>query len=291
VAILVVGEAIVDVFRRGSEVLLRPGGSPTNVAVGLARLGHPVFELTYLGDDSHGQLLQNHLWAAGVREFPGALVAPASSVANVTIDQAGDAEYEFSIEWDVPKTIDWSGITLVHVGSIAIALDPGAGHLLTLLRERPPGVRVTVDPNIRSAFLPPAETAARLEPFFELADLVKLSDEDAEALSPGVAHEALLARLLDSGPSIVALTRGANGALLATGDALVEVPAAPTTVVDTVGAGDSFMAALISAIVENGTWSPRQAELRMFGELAARAAAFTVSRSGADLPTRMDLSD
>jgi fructokinase len=290
VAILVVGEAIVDVFRSGSEVVRRPGGSPTNVAVGLARLGHPVFELTYLGNDSNGQLLRDHLRAAGVRELPGALVAPASSVANLTIDQAGDAEYDFSIEWDVPTTIDWTGIGTVHIGSIAIALDPGAAHLLTLLRERPRDVRLTVDPNIRSAFLSPAIAAARLEPFFELADLVKLSDEDAAALSPGVAPEALLARLLDFGPSIVALTQGAKGAILATRDTFVEVPAAATTVVDTVGAGDSFMAALISAIVENGTWSPRPSELRMFGELAARAAAFTVSRSGADLPNRVDLS-
>jgi fructokinase len=289
VAILVVGEAIVDVFHRGSEVVRRPGGSPTNVAVGLARLGHPVFELTYLGNDGNGRLLREHLRAAGVREFPGALGAPATSVANVAVDAAGDAEYDFSIEWDVPTTIDWTGITLVHVGSIAIALDPGAGRLLALLRERPAGVRVTVDPNVSLAFLPAAEAAARLEPFFELADLVKLSDEDAAALSPGVAPEVLLASLLDSGPSIVALTRGASGALLATRDALIEVPAAATTVVDTVGAGDSFMAALISAIVENGTWSPRPAELRMFGDLAVRAAAFTVSRSGADLPTRVDL--
>ena len=288
-AILVVGEAIVDVFQWGSEVVRRPGGSPTNVAVGLARLGHPVFELTYLGNDSNGQLLRDHLRAAGVREFPGALVAPASSVANVSINAAGDAEYEFSIEWDVPTTIDWTGITLVHVGSVAIALGPGAEHLLTLLRERPAGVRVTVDPNIRSAFLPTAEAAARLEPFFELADLVKLSDEDAAALYPGVPPETLLARLLGSGPSIVALTRGAKGALLAARDALVEVSAEPTSIVDTVGAGDSFMAALISAVVESGAWSPRPSELRMFGEQAARAAAFTVSRSGAELPTRADL--
>ncbi|MDQ1551963.1 MAG: fructokinase [Actinomycetota bacterium] len=287
--ILVVGEAIVDVIHRGSQVVRRPGGSPTNVAVGLARLGHPVFELTYLGNDSDGQLLRDHLRAAGVRELYGALTAPASSVADIRIDAAGDAKYDFSIQWDVPTSIDWTGIELVHVGSIAIAVNPGAEHLLTLLRNRPTGIRVTVDPNIRSAFLPPTGVTAHLERFFELADVIKLSDDDASALYPGMAPEALLDVLFEFGPSIVALTRGPEGALLAARDALAEVSAVPTVVADTVGAGDSFMAALISAVVESGNWSPRTEELRAFGELAVRAAAFTVSRSGAVLPSMADL--
>ena len=286
---LVIGEAIVDVFHRGAAVVRHPGGSPTNVAVGLSRLGHPVAELSYLGQDDDGTLLRDHLRAAGVREQPGALVAPASSVAEVTVDAAGDASYAFSVTWDAPTTIDWTGIDVVHAGSIALALEPGAGHVLALLRSRPASVLATIDPNVRPAFLPTEDALARLTPFFELADLVKLSDEDAAVLYPGLAPDAVLDRLLDGGAGIAAITLGARGAILASAAGRVGVPADAPVVVDTVGAGDSFMAALISAVATAGAWEPDAAELLRFGRYAARAAAITVSRTGADLPTAAEL--
>lgn len=286
---LVIGEAIVDVFHRGAAVVRYPGGSPTNVAVGLARLGHPVAELSYLGHDADGELLRAHLRAAGVREQPEALVAPASSVADVTIDAAGDASYRFSVCWDVPPVIDWTGIDVVHAGSIALALAPGADHVLQLLRSRPAGVRVTIDPNVRPAFLPATQALTRLEPFFELADLVKLSDEDAAVLYPGLGPDAVLTRLLAAGASIAAITLGDRGAILASDSGRVAVPSDAPFVVDTVGAGDSFMVALISAVADGGDWHPDLTELDRIGRFAARAAGITVSRAGADLPTRTDL--
>jgi fructokinase len=286
---LVVGEALVDVIHGDDGPVAHPGGSPTNVAVGLTRLGHDATELCYLGDDDYGDLLRTHLREAGVREHPDALVAPASSVADVHLAANGDASYDFSVRWDAPTAIDWTGVDVVHTGSIAVALQPGAGHVHELLEGRPEGVRVTVDPNVRPAFLPREFAAARVEPFLRLADVVKLSDEDAEYLYPGLAPEGVLDRILGLGATIAAMTRGAEGAILATVDARVTVPALADRVVDTVGAGDSFMAALISAVATSGSWDPSRDELQAFARFAARASAITVSRAGPDLPTRAEL--
>jgi fructokinase len=287
---LVIGEALVDVIHHDDgRVVSHPGGSPTNVAVGLARLGHDVRELCYLGDDEFGRHLRAHLRAAGVREQPGALVAPASSVADVTLDAAGDATYDFRVAWDVPTTLDWGGAEVVHAGSIALALEPGASHVLELLRGRPAGIRVTIDPNVRTAFLPREGAAQRLEPFFRLADLVKLSDEDADHLYPGEAPDAVLDRLLGLGPTTVALTLGSAGAVVSTARDRVRVPALAEHVVDTVGAGDSFMAALVSAAATADDWDPDAERLERYARFAARASAITVSRAGPDLPSLSEL--
>jgi fructokinase len=287
---LVVGEALVDVIHRDGLVARHPGGSPTNVAVGLARLGHVVTELCYLGSDSDGELVRQHLHGAGIRLHPTALTAPATSVADVTLDASGDATYRFSVEWDVPTSIDWSRYDVVHIGSIGLSLEPGAGHLLELIAGRPEHVRLTVDPNVRAVFVPAQGAAERLEPFFAVADLVKLSIEDAEHLYPGIPVDGVLDRLLGLGPRLVALTLGADGVVLATGDARVRVAARAPRVVDTVGAGDSFMAALISAVAETGDWTPDEGRLESFGEWASRAAGITVSRPGADPPTREEMA-
>jgi fructokinase len=291
---LVVGEALVDVIHHADgHVTEHPGGSPTNVAVGLARLGHEVRELCYLGQDPYGDAVRAHLRAAGVQEDPGALVAPATSVADVRLDVHGDAHYDFSVLWDTPTEIDWSpagdAIDVVHAGSIALALEPGAERVLSLLRGRPEGVRVTIDPNVRPAFLSRDGAAERIEPFLALADLVKLSDEDADFLYPGVPIPAVLDRVLDLGATIAAITRGARGAVLATADTVVEVPATAPRVVDTVGAGDSFMAALISVVSDADGWRPGRADLERFARFAARASAITVSREGPDLPSRAEV--
>jgi fructokinase len=312
---LVIGEALVDVFHDADGTTTPyPGGSPTNVAMGLTRLGHAASELCYIGDDEYGALLHAKLRDEGVREQPGALVAPASSVADVRLTAAGDAVYEFSVLWDVPTTIDWTGIRVAHAGSIALALEPGAEHVLELLRSRPAGVRVTIDPNVRPAFLPREGAAARLEPFFALADLVKLSDVDAEHLYPGLAADAVLDRMLELGASIAAMTRGPDGAVLATVRDRVALPALAERVVDTVGAGDAFMAALVSAVASaggeesggeqsggeqsggegsggegSGDWHPARPRLEEYARFASTASAITVSRAGPEPPTRAEI--
>jgi fructokinase len=282
---LVIGEALVDVFRHDDgTTTVWPGGSPTNVAMGLTRLGHGVSELCYLGDDEYGEVLRAKLRSEGIAEHPGALTAPASSVADVRLTATGDAVYEFSVLWDAPTSIDWDGIRVAHAGSIALALSPGADHVLKLLQGRPAGVRVTIDPNVRPAFLPREGAAQRLEPFFALADLVTLSDVDA-----------VLDRLLALGPSVAAMTLGPQGAVLATTRDRVAMPALAEHVVDTVGAGDSFMAALVSAVSSaggrdvGGDWDPDRVRLEEYALFASTASGLTVSHAGPEPPTRAEI--
>jgi fructokinase len=292
--LLVIGEALVDVIHRpDGSVERHPGGSPTNVAVGLARFGRDVTELCSLGDDADGALLRQHLGSAGVALHPAGIAAERSSTAQVTLAGSGDATYVFDVSWQVPGTLDWDGVDIVHTGSIALALEPGAAGVLRLLEAAPDHVRISLDPNVRPAFLPFDGAAARLQPFLERADLVKLSDEDAEYLYPGEHLDAVLDRLLDAGAGIAAVTRGGEGAILATRDARAEVRALAPRVEDTVGAGDSFMAGLLDAIVTLGDtgWTPGPQELAAIADHAAQASAITVGRAGADLPWRSELPE
>jgi fructokinase len=291
---LVIGEALVDVIHGADGSAARhPGGSPANVAVGLARLGRGTTALPALGDDADGALLREHLRSAGVVLHPSAVVSRRTSTAEVTLAPGGDATYVFDVSWQVPGTLDWDGVDIVHTGSIALALEPGATGVLRLLEAAPDRVRISIDPNVRPAFLPFDGAAARLQPFLERADLVKLSDEDAEYLYPGEPLDAVLDRLLDAGAGIAAVTRGGEGAILATRDARAEVRALAPHVEDTVGAGDSFMAGLLDAIVTLGDagWTPGPQELAAIADHAARASAITVGRAGADLPWRSELPE
>ena len=271
---LVVGEALVDVVRRpdGSEVE-RPGGSPLNVAVALSRLGGEVALLTALGDDARGALVREHLGASRVDVVAAPL--PRTAVAEATLDDTGAATYRFDITWDlagappVPEP-DW-----LHVGSIATVLAPGARQVVDLVAQHRGRCPISFDPNCRPLLTPEPDLPA-VEALVAQCDVVKLSDEDAAFLLPGLPLPEVLSRWRSLGPGLVVVTRGAEGAL-ALGEDLVEVPVpAGRPVVDTVGAGDTFMAGLIAT---RGTSC----------ELAAAAARVTVSRVGADPPWRDEL--
>ncbi|MEN2741647.1 PfkB family carbohydrate kinase [Microbacterium sp. X-17] len=153
--ILVIGEALIDIVREADGTTSRlPGGSPTYVAVGLSRLGHSVTELTSLGDDDDGMILRTHLHDSGVRIHLKSRINDYTSRAEVDLTAAGEADLEFAVTWAIPDSIRWDSYDIVHTGSIALALEPGASSLLNLLRHRPKHVLLTVDPNVRSRFLP-----------------------------------------------------------------------------------------------------------------------------------------
>ncbi len=285
----VVGEAIVDVIRAGGETARRPGGSPLNIAVGLSRLGIPTHLVARIGDDSDGELLRDHLRASSVH-LDGVLPAPRTSTAAAMIRVDGSAEYEFDIDWDLPDGLGAAG-RLVHFGSISATLDPGAGRVEELVRGRGAEVLASYDPNIRVRLIEDAEaTRSRIVRLMALSDVVKLSDEDAEWIFPGSSTEDTLQRILDGGTRFAAITRGAAGAILRTAHARVEIPTLAGEVVDTVGAGDSFMAGLLFVALRSGLPGAADEEaLRAMGEFASRCSAVTVSRSGADLPWIADL--
>ena len=291
--VLVVGESLVDVTETfAGESTVYPGGSPLNVAVGLARLGLTTTLATQLGDDSPGALVRNHLAGSGVDVVTLDPPQPTGS-ATAWLDEQGRATYSFDIGWDPIAVSVPDGVTRVHVGSIAAYLPPGADAVLDCARRaHAAGIPVSFDPNVRPAVAPDlSEVRQRVLELVAEAEVVKLSDEDVDALFPDRPPEAVVDELIATGgPRLVVLTRGADGATLVTGEHRVAVGATPVPVVDTIGAGDSFMAALLAALAEPPMASSLDRDhLGFLGAVACEAAAVTCSRPGADPPWRREL--
>lgn len=299
--LLVVGEALVDIVgpaksRNGNgKSNATPGGSPANVAVGLARLGVPTELVTRFGTDAYGDQLGAHLFGNGVQLAPGS-VDPnfRTSTATATLDAAGVATYQFDITWEPPALSLSRGCPAIHTGSIATVLEPGAASIrdfLASVADQP--VTVTLDPNARPSITPnPVSTWDAVRALAALSDLVKLSDEDCEFLRPGLAPVEIAKELMTAERTqCVVITRGGEGALGFTQDAHVDVTAPVIEVVDTVGAGDSFMSALIAGLDQRGLLGERRLagltseDLRDVVDYAVKAAAITCTRHGADPPT------
>jgi fructokinase len=291
VDVLVIGEALIDIVHGDGRMLEHPGGSPANVALGLGRLGLGVDLLTDLGRDQRGDRIAAHLASSGVQVLPESFSNRRTSTAAAIIGPDGSASYVFDLRWDPHLEGLVTAPQIVHTGSIAAFLDPGADAVREVLVASAAGqALVSVDPNVRPALMPSAGwAAARFEEFARLADVVKLSDEDAAWLYPGQPDSIVLDGLLDLGVRLAVVTRGADGAVLATRDHRVAVPARPVDVRDTIGAGDSFTAALLAGLLHDGAIPADPEALRRLGTRAVQAAAITVGRPGADLPTAAEL--
>ena len=291
--VLVVGEALIDVVDRDGVRSEHPGGSPMNVAYGLGRLGFPTIFATRFGDDDRGRAIEAHLHGAAVQVIRGRS-ACRTSTATARIDETGSATYEFAFDWEL-EPLQFPRTAALHVGSIGAFREPGATVVRQLVDVRPAETFVSFDPNIRPALIPDVERSRELVDWYSSrAHLVKLSDEDAAWLYPGASDDEVLDRLLADGARIAVLTRGAEGSLLRSREASVSIPAAATTVVDTIGAGDGFMTGLIAGALEHGTLSllagPASEEVLVgIGTLAATVAAITVSRAGASPPDRREV--
>jgi fructokinase len=303
----VIGEGLVDVVQRASGIEAHVGGSPLNVAVGLARLDHPVQFIGRYGRDAYGDSVAAHLRASSVM-LPVPPDELPTSVATALIDDDGAATYTFDLTWELPGLADrlgfmLQGTTLLHTGSIATMLAPGATEVLAGVEFAHPHATIRFAPNCRPSIITDVDFARRqAEKFVSLADVVKASDEDLEWLYPGQdvldSARKWLALGGSEGPALVVVTRGADGpwGVCRAGEA--SGPAPKRDVAVTVGAGDSFMAALLSGLVDRDLdGAQNRGELRDLpveglAELlahAARAAAVTVSRPGANPPTRAEM--
>jgi fructokinase len=299
--IVVVGESLVDIVHRATEPPVEiPGGSPANVAITLGRLGRTPVLVTRLAEDERGSRVRRWLSASEVDVV--AVTGTRTSTAEARLDSAGAARYDFDIEWDLDgfDASDVADAALVHVGSIAAVLEPGATHVSELIGAVRDRATITYDPNVRPALIShPAAVRRRVEEIVALADIVKASDDDVRWLHPGRDVEDVARQWQARGPAVVVVTLGADGALAVTRDGVLRIPAEPAVVVDTVGAGDTFMGTLIDGVVSAGAAS---AALRRPGggiplstlhdilTRCARAAAITVSRRGADPPRIADLA-
>lgn len=312
--ILVAGQALFDLIEAPGEgpgappgYRAHPGGSPFNQAIGLARLGRRVAYLGALSRDRLGERLAARLTMEGVSlEFTVRSARP-TALTLVALGDAGEPEYAFYGDGaadralkpeDVPA--DLTGVEAVALGCYALVVEPIATALETLTeRAAAMGGRddrlrplIALDPNLRPAIEPDLDLwRRRVATHAARADLIKLSTEDLGHLSPGTAPAEQAKAWLDGGASLVAITDGPRGAALWSRAASLALPAEPTELADTVGAGDAFQAALIDAALA------RRAELASLDAAglepllrrALAAAAHCCARPGADPPRWADL--
>ncbi|MGW1107643.1 carbohydrate kinase family protein [Streptomyces sp. NPDC002540] len=299
--LLVIGECVADIVRLpGAPDQVHPGGSPANVAYGLARLGHGATLLTQLGPDAEGRLIKEHLAAAGLEVRTDGATAPTPSAA-VTLDGGGRAAYTFEISWTLaPVTLDRPPHH-VHTGSIASVMEPGAATVLAAVESLRTSATVSYDPNVRAELMGDHDAAVRkVERCVALSDVVKASDEDLEWLYPDREPREVAERWLATGPAVVLVTRGGDGALAVLPGGQVTVDALPTDVVDTVGAGDAFMSGTLHALASHGLLgADGRDRLRSLDRAtatdvlrhAAASAAVTVARAGANPPDEAELKE
>jgi fructokinase len=308
--VAVAGEVITDLVPADGEGVFKavPGGSPGNVAVGLARLDVPARMLARLSDDALGRRLRAHLETNGVDLSHAVHAAEPSSLAVVVLQPDGSAAYDFRVD----GTADWQwtdeevaaavdGVDALHVGSLAVTTPPGGAVLRRLAARAAADATVSFDPNVRHLLMGPREEVlAVVHELLGVIDVVKASDEDVAWLEPGRKPAEVAAEWLSRGPALVVITRGGDGALAAGASAgLVSGLGMAVDVADTVGAGDSFMAALLAGLARRGLLGAERREaLRTMtaGEVGTlvdqciEVSAITGSRPGADPPRVAELT-
>jgi len=298
--IVVGGEALVDLVEDGDRLRAVPGGGPFNTAIALGRLGLPVAFLGTLSRDGYGSLLGDLLTDAGVDT---SLVHRSDAPTPLAIVHRGNGSntYTFYLTGtslsDLPQTALpelTNDVIALHVGTLGLAVDPPAGAFEALLLREAGRRAIMLDPNVRPpVFGDQGSYRERFERLAARATVVKLSDGDAAWIYPGLEPATAMDRVLALGPQLVAVTLGPDGAIAATSDARAHVAAFAVDVVDTVGAGDTFGAALLAALVEQDALKPGatldDAVLERTLSFAATAAAITCTRTGAVPPSRADV--
>lgn len=300
--ILCCGEALIDMLPRQTTdgtagFAPHAGGSVFNTAIALGRLGAPVQFFSGLSSDLFGAILQRELEASGVDSSPAAMSDRPTTLAFVTLTD-GHASYAFYDEntagrmlavADLPQT----DADALFFGGISLVVEPcGAAYEALMLREA--ATRVTmIDPNIRPSFVTDEGAyRARLTRMLEAADIIKTSDEDLEWITGTADAQALLQT---TGARVVLLTRGSEGVTVVTPRGHFDVAAQKATVVDTVGAGDTFSAGVLASLqsqdllTKTALPDATDAQLAQAVGFGAKVAAITVSRAGANPPWASEL--
>jgi len=301
--IVIGGEALVDLVDDNGSLRAVAGGGPFNTAIAFGRLDVPVAFLGALSRDTHGRMLSEQLIAAGVDT---SLVHWSDApTPRALVHRLGDGKNEYRFDLAGTSLVDLAPGQLpllpddawaIHVGTLALALDPPAAAYRALVDREVGWRRIILDPNVRPAVFGDVDQyRPRFERLCRLADLVKLSEDDGAWIYPGLSTEEVLRQILGFGPRVVAVTRGEHGAVAASGDVFVDVAGIRVSVVDTVGAGDSFGAALIAALMDEGVFGsettrlPDKTRLARAVSYAVAASAITCTRTGATPPSRPEI--
>lgn len=300
--ILCCGEALIDMLPRKStlgEAAYAPyaGGAIFNTAIALGRLGVPTAFFTGLSDDMLGDVLRETLASSHVDYSLCAISSRPTTVAFVKLVN-GSATYAFYDENTAGRmiTIDdlpelGADCEALHFGAISLIPDPCGGTYEALLSREHGSRVISLDPNIRPGFIKDrAAHQARIMRMAAQSDIIKFSDEDLEWFGMHGDHDALAAKWLEIGPKLVVITKGADGAEGFTAKHKVSVPSEKVTVVDTIGAGDTFDAGVLASLKRDNLLTKAQVAdlgeeaIRNALSLGAKAAAVTVSRAGANPP-------
>lgn len=306
----VCGEALFDVFATaptptGLTLDARLGGSPFNVAVGLQRLGQQAALVTPLSSGFLGQRLAQALREEGVDLGLAPPTSAPTTLSLVGVDPAGLPSYAFYGEGCADRALSpdilerWpADVDAIHLGSYAAVVGQTAQTLRLLVERERHRSLIAYDPNVRLNVQPALEVwREQLQWMLQRAHVLKVSEEDLGLLYPGQAWEPWAAQAVQAGVHLVVVTRGEHGAYARTASVSLRVPPVPVQVVDTVGAGDTFQAAMLTGLAEQGRLSASGLQgldapgLNALLGFAAHAAALTCGRRGADLPRRADLPD
>jgi fructokinase len=300
--IVVCGEALIDVIHNGDGTERAvPGGGPFNTARALARLGVPTSFLGHLSDDPFGRELAELLKSDGANLDLATFGPERTTMAMADVDSEGLAEYQFVVQGTSAPQLTVSmlpdrlspEVNALHLGTLGMVLEPMASTLVEFIhRERAARV-VMLDPNVRAGLIPDDVYRERLRDAVSRSTIVKASEDDLVWMFPGVGYRDAAEQLLASGVRLVVVTLGSAGSFAAHRDLRFSVEAVPVDLVDTIGAGDAFGAALLAWLHDNGHLEQdltlKSDELLAALQYACAAAAITCSRAGAEPPWKHEM--
>ena len=303
--ICVCGEVLVDLIpdanNSGSNERVGViGGGPKNTAIALARLGHQVEFIDGISTDKWGVAAKRELDADGVGTRFCKFSDKPTCQAIVSLDENGSASYEFVIDGTATFDFgtDWlpdpykHKPVLLHIGTLVAVIEPAASVLFDWAVQVAELAPIIFDPNIRPAVIENRDKyRAQVEKWLEISSVVKVSDDDLNWLYPGQDHVQIANRWIAEGVSVVVITKGADGLVGVTSHGVVTAPGVNVEVIDTIGAGDTVGAVIAEAVKTVGLDELHGAALLVTLEKAARAAAFTCTRKGAQPPNVRELND
>jgi fructokinase len=294
----VVGEALIDLIPDADQYLAVVGGGPANTAKALAKLGVKTYFIDGISNDEYGQIAKAELLSANVLLDYAQYSNNPTCTAKVTLSSSGSASYEFVIE--DTATFDFSDQwlpdpqnstpSLLHIGTLATVIEPGASVLFEWAQSVATVAPMVFDPNIRPAVLGNRDQyVKKVEKWVAISSAVKVSDEDLNWLYPGKAIVEIAKKWLEVGVQLVVVTLGDKGITAYRKNEQISVDAVKVVVADTVGAGDTVGAVLVEAIVKNGLDKLTGEVLKTMLNRAVKAAAITVSRTGANPPSKEEI--
>ena len=294
----VVCEVLIDLIPRGSTYVAVIGGGPANTAKALSKLGVKTYFIDGISTDKYGQMAKAELLSANVLLDYALYSNKPTCTAKVTLSSSGSASYEFVIE--DTSTFDFSVSwlpnpqrlkpSLLHIGTLATVIEPGASVLFEWAQSVAQVAPIVFDPNIRPAVLGKRdEYVKKVDKWVPISSAVKVSDEDLNWLYPGKVTDEIVNRWLEVGVQLVVVTLGDKGITAYRKNERTSVDAVKVVVADSVGAGDTVGAVLAEAIVNNGLHKLTGEVLKSMLSRASKAAAITVSRTGANPPSKEEI--